>query len=53
MSDVEDNNHSKHHGGRPADPVWDHFEKKPISTVGHFSAKCNYCNTYMSRGRPN
>ena len=55
ISDTECNSHlkSKHPGGRPADPVWEHFEKKPISTSGHFSAKCNYCSIFMSRGRPN
>jgi hypothetical protein len=55
ISDTESNSHPKHpkhSGGRPADPVWKHFEKKPISSSGHFSAKCNYCTTFMSRGRP-
>jgi hypothetical protein len=53
-SDTESNIHPKpkHPDGRPADPVWEHFEKNAISTSGHFSAKCNYCTTFMSRGRP-
>ena len=49
----EDNNRPRHPGGRPPNPVWEHFERKPISSSGHFSATCNYCNTFMSRGRPN
>ena len=55
-SDIEfedNNNLIKHPGGRPPNPVWEHFEKKPISTSGHFSAKCNYCGVFMARGRPN
>ena len=52
VSDIENNTRPKHPGGRPADPVWEHFEKAPISSSGHFSARCNYCNMFMSRGRP-
>ena len=49
-----DNQVNRHHpGGRPPNPVWEHFEKKAISTAGHFSAKCNYCGVFMARGRPN
>jgi hypothetical protein len=28
------------------------LKKNAISTSGHFSAKCNYCTTFMLRGRP-
>ena len=43
----------KHPGGRPSDPVWEYFEKTPLASSGHFSAKCNYCKTFTIRGRPN
>ncbi|CAB4374476.1 unnamed protein product [Rhizophagus irregularis] len=50
-SDIESNIQPKPKHS-PADPVWEHFEKKSISTAVHFSAKCNYCTTFMSKGRP-
>ena len=43
----------KKKGGRPQSEVWRHYEKKPLKSAGHFSAKCNYCRTYWPRGHPN
>ncbi|CAG8717683.1 22_t:CDS:2, partial [Racocetra fulgida] len=43
----------KHPGGRPPDPVWDHFFAIPLKSPGHFAAKCKYCSTQFNRGRPN
>lgn len=40
-------------GGRPQSEVWKHFEKKPLKSVGHYSAKCTYCAKYWPRGTPN
>src|SRR5271154_6472575 len=42
----------KHAGGRPLNPVWNHFERNPLPSAGHFSAKCTYCKIFMPRGRP-
>ena len=51
--EINDEISIRHPGGRPADPVWQHFEKSPLATsAGHFSAKCLYCNKFMTRGRP-
>ncbi|CAB4391499.1 unnamed protein product [Rhizophagus irregularis] len=43
----------KKKGSRPQSEVWRHYEKKPLKSAGHFSAKCNYCRTYWLRGHPN
>ncbi|EXX63807.1 hypothetical protein RirG_148840 [Rhizophagus irregularis DAOM 197198w] len=43
----------KKKGGRPQSEVWRHYEKKPLKSAGHFSAKCNYCRTYWPRDHPN
>ncbi|GBC53617.1 ribonuclease H-like domain-containing protein [Rhizophagus irregularis DAOM 181602=DAOM 197198] len=40
-------------GGRPQSEVWKHFEKTPLKSAGHFSAKCTYCTKYWPRGTPN
>jgi hypothetical protein len=39
--------------GRPQSEVWKHYEKKPLKSAGHFSAKCNYCKKFWARGHPN
>ena len=51
ISDEEEN--VKRKGGRQRDPVWNHFESKPLKTLGHFSAKCKHCGANFSRGWPN
>ncbi|CAG8736851.1 9508_t:CDS:1, partial [Rhizophagus irregularis] len=33
--------------------VWKHFEKTPLKSAGHFSAKCTYCTKYWSHGTSN
>ncbi|PKY22967.1 hypothetical protein RhiirB3_386840 [Rhizophagus irregularis] len=38
--------------GRSQSEVWKHFEKKPLKSASHFSAKCNYCKTFWARGHP-
>ena len=38
--------------GRPQSEVWKHYEKKPLKSAGHFSAKCNYCKNFWPRGHP-
>ncbi|CAB5368636.1 unnamed protein product [Rhizophagus irregularis] len=43
----------KKKGGRPQSEVWRHYEKKPLKSAGHFSAKCNYCRTDWPRDHPN
>ena len=43
----------KKQGGRPQSEVWQHFERIPLKSAGHFSAKCTYCEKYWSRGTPN
>ncbi|CAG8676476.1 4577_t:CDS:2, partial [Dentiscutata heterogama] len=43
----------KHPGGRPPDPVWDHFFATPLKSSGYFAAKCKYCSTQFNRGCPN
>ncbi|CAB5364496.1 unnamed protein product [Rhizophagus irregularis] len=35
---------------RPQSEVWKHFEKKPLKSASHFSAKCNYCKTFWACG---
>ncbi|CAG8830137.1 44114_t:CDS:1, partial [Gigaspora margarita] len=45
--------HPKHPGGRPPDPVWDHFFATPLKSPGHFAAKCKYCSIQFNRGCPN
>jgi len=42
----------KHAGGRPLNSVWEYFERKPLPSAGHFSAKCKYCGIFLPRGRP-
>ncbi|GBC50085.2 ribonuclease H-like domain-containing protein [Rhizophagus irregularis DAOM 181602=DAOM 197198] len=37
---------------RSQSEVWKHFEKKPLKSAGHFSAKCNYCKTFWACGHP-
>ncbi|CAB5215057.1 unnamed protein product [Rhizophagus irregularis] len=37
---------------RPQDSVWEHFIKTPLSTAGHFTAECLYCEKKWTRGRP-
>lgn len=54
-SDTEEDSNTirpKHAGGRPPNPVWEHFEKHPLQSAGHFSAKCKYCTFFIPRGRP-
>jgi hypothetical protein len=52
--DILDNEtRPKHPGGRPVDPVWDHFERTSLVSAGHFSAKCKFCGFFAARGRPN
>ena len=51
ISDEEEN--VKRKGGRQRDPVWNHFESKPLKTLEYFSAKCKHCDTNFSRGWPN
>ena len=36
---------------QPESHVWDHFTKESLGS-GHYSAKCHYCVTAWSRGRP-
>ncbi|CAG8737506.1 8721_t:CDS:2, partial [Rhizophagus irregularis] len=36
--------------GCPQSEVWKNFEKKPLKSAGHFSAKCNYCKKFWTRG---
>ncbi|CAB5361426.1 unnamed protein product [Rhizophagus irregularis] len=31
--------HPKHAGGRPPNPIWEYFEKEPLSSAGYFSVK--------------
>jgi hypothetical protein len=50
---MSNSNEKKNQGGRPQSEVWRHYEKKPLKSAGHFSAKCNYCAKYWSRGTPN
>ena len=51
ISDEEEN--VKRKGERQHDPVWNHFESKPLKTPGHFSAKCKYYDTNFSCERLN
>jgi hypothetical protein len=53
-SDTEVSNtiHPKHPGGRPPNPVWEHFKKHPLQSAGYFLAKCRYCAFFIPRGRP-
>jgi|ERR1700722_1415728 hypothetical protein len=37
--------------GRPESYVWDHFIKESLGS-GHYSAKCHYCSSSWSRGKP-
>lgn len=37
--------------GRPESHVWDHFTKESLGS-GHYSAKCHYCATSWSKGKP-
>jgi len=37
--------------GRPESHAWDHFTKESLGS-GHYSAKCHYCATSWSKGRP-
>src|SRR5947208_11905073 len=37
--------------GRPESHAWDHFTKQSLGS-GHYSAKCHYCASSWSRGRP-
>src|SRR2546423_477673 len=37
--------------GRPESHVWDHFIKQSLGS-GHYSAKCHYCASSWSKGRP-
>jgi hypothetical protein len=50
---MSNSNEKKNLGGRPQSEVWKHYEKKPLKSAGHFSAKCNYCARYWPRGTPN
>jgi len=37
--------------GQPESHAWDHFTKESLGS-GHYSAKCHYCATSWSKGRP-
>lgn len=48
-----DSSNKKKLCGHPQSKVWKHYEKKPLKSAGHFSAKCNYCKKFWARGHPN
>jgi hypothetical protein len=47
------NSQPKKKTGRPQSEIWQHYEKNPLKSAGHFSAKCNYCMQFWPRGHPN
>ncbi|CAB5206257.1 unnamed protein product [Rhizophagus irregularis] len=44
---------SSSRAGRKLDVVWDYFDKEPLKSPGHFSAKCKFCNKSWKRAYVN
>ena len=39
-------------GGCMSSNVWNHFEKTPLKSAGHYAAKCKFCSRNWPRGSP-
>ncbi|KAI8851174.1 hypothetical protein BC829DRAFT_128141 [Chytridium lagenaria] len=41
-----------HAGGRPSDPIWNHFNRQPVPGKKYYEADCKYCQKIFKVGKP-